>query len=133
MADTVEQVEDLGPREVWRSILDSRPEHPGFFLAFATGALEVWDQLKDQPLDALSQYCSDESEKSYCASRNHVISRSEIRHSDDDRCFIDEENLKNSYEIDSAAGLARVQIKPEKTEVWRLRLRANREVIQDKS
>ncbi|MFK7766662.1 MAG: hypothetical protein AB8B55_05530 [Mariniblastus sp.] len=37
-----------GPMEVWRSILDSRPEHPSFFLGFAEGALEVWDKLKDQ-------------------------------------------------------------------------------------
>ena len=35
-------------REVWRSILNERPDHPGFFLGFATGALEVWDQIKDQ-------------------------------------------------------------------------------------
>jgi hypothetical protein len=35
-------------REVWRSILNERPGHPGFFLGFATGALEVWDQIKDQ-------------------------------------------------------------------------------------
>lgn len=35
-------------KEVWRSILDRRPDHPAFFLGFATAALEVWDQLKDQ-------------------------------------------------------------------------------------
>lgn len=35
-------------KEIWRSILDRRPDHPGFFLGFAEGALEVWDQLKDQ-------------------------------------------------------------------------------------
>lgn len=35
-------------RSVWRSILDSRPGHPGFFLAFADGALEIWKQIKDQ-------------------------------------------------------------------------------------
>ena len=37
-----------GPREVWRSILDCRPEHPAFFFGFAEGALEIWDQMKDQ-------------------------------------------------------------------------------------
>ncbi|MFT5299756.1 MAG: hypothetical protein ACI87E_001235 [Mariniblastus sp.] len=34
--------------EIWRSILDRRPGHPAFFLGFATAALEIWDQLKDQ-------------------------------------------------------------------------------------
>jgi hypothetical protein len=34
--------------DIWRSILDRRPEHPGFFLGFAEGALEIWKQIKDQ-------------------------------------------------------------------------------------
>ena len=39
--------------------------------------------------------------------------------------FDEKEQSRNK----SVAGLARVQVKSEKTEVWRLRLRANREVI----
>jgi hypothetical protein len=35
-------------REIWRSILDRRPESPEFFLGFAEGALEIWKQIKDQ-------------------------------------------------------------------------------------
>jgi len=35
-------------REIWRSILDRRPESPEFFLGFADGALEIWKQIKDQ-------------------------------------------------------------------------------------
>lgn len=33
---------------IWFSILDRRPDHPGFFLGFAEGALEIWRQIKDQ-------------------------------------------------------------------------------------
>ena len=36
------------PLEVWRSILENRPDHPRFFLGFAEGTLEVWDQLKGE-------------------------------------------------------------------------------------
>lgn len=42
---------DHGPgpeRDVWRSILDRRPDHREFFLGFAEGALDVWKQIKDQ-------------------------------------------------------------------------------------
>lgn len=35
-------------KEIWQSILDRRPDHPGFFLGFANGALEIWKQIKDQ-------------------------------------------------------------------------------------
>ena len=35
-------------RDVWRSILDRRPDHPEFFLGFAEGALKIWKQIKDQ-------------------------------------------------------------------------------------
>ena len=34
--------------QIWRSILTDRPVHPSFFLGFANGALDVWDQLKGQ-------------------------------------------------------------------------------------
>lgn len=35
-------------RDFWSSILDERPNSPGFFLEFADGALEIWKQIKDQ-------------------------------------------------------------------------------------
>jgi hypothetical protein len=35
-------------KAVWKTILDERPNHPGFFLGFAEGALKVWDQVKDE-------------------------------------------------------------------------------------
>jgi len=35
-------------REIWKSILDRRPESPHFFLGFAEGALEIWKQIKDR-------------------------------------------------------------------------------------
>ncbi len=34
--------------EIWRSILDRRPDQPGFFRGFAEGALDVWKKIKDQ-------------------------------------------------------------------------------------
>lgn len=37
-----------GELGIWPLILDHRPEHPRFFLGFAEGALEVWNQIKDQ-------------------------------------------------------------------------------------
>lgn len=37
-----------GETDIWRSILDHRPDHPEFYLGFAEGALEVWKQIKDQ-------------------------------------------------------------------------------------
>lgn len=37
------------PRRIWRHVLQDRSDHPAaFYAAFAAGALEIWEQVKDR-------------------------------------------------------------------------------------